>query len=76
MGFMVNGTIGSGTLVLRDVVGSGSEPSRGLWRNHCSGRRVPSLVNEGWTPHQEKYREATFEVADGVVRSTTDNRWL
>src|SRR5215813_12154414 len=37
---------------------------------------VPSLVKEGWTRHQEKCREATFDGADGVVRSTPDNRWL
>src|SRR5215813_9716686 len=37
---------------------------------------VPSLVKEGWPRHQEKCREATFDGADGVVGSTTDNRWL
>ena len=35
-----------------------------------------SLVKEGWTRPQEKCREASLLGADGVVRSTTDNRWL
>ena len=30
--------------------------------------RTPLLIQEGWTPHQEKCREATFDGADGVVR--------
>ena len=37
---------------------------------------VPSLVKEGWTRHQKKWREASFDGADGVVRSATDNRSL
>ena len=31
-------------------------------------RRPPLLIQEGWTRHQEKCREATFDGADGVVR--------
>ena len=29
---------------------------------------IPLLEKEGWTRHQTRYREATFEGADGVVR--------
>src|SRR5262245_7145105 len=30
--------------------------------------RIPLLIQEGWTRHQERGREATFDGADGVVR--------
>src|SRR5438093_5039289 len=36
----------------------------------------PSLDKEGWTRPREKYRAASLSGADGVVGSTTDNRWL
>ena len=29
---------------------------------------TPLLIQEGWTRHQERCREATFDGADGVVR--------
>jgi hypothetical protein len=28
---------------------------------------IPLLEKEGWTRHQRRYREATFDGADGVV---------
>ena len=31
------------------------------------GQDTPLLTEEGWTRHQEKYREASFDGADGVV---------
>ena len=30
---------------------------------------TPLLKEEGWTRHQERYREATFDGADGVVKN-------
>jgi hypothetical protein len=50
-----------------------------LYRGCCRGlqsSKLPSLAKEGWTRHKEKCREATFQGADGVVRSTTDYLWL
>lgn len=47
-----------------------------LFAERLESSKLPSLVKEGWPRHQERCREATFNGADGVVRSTTDNRWL
>src|SRR2546426_9045413 len=37
--------------------------------------RLPSLAKEGWPRHQEN-APVPLKGADGVVRSTSDNRWL
>jgi glycogen synthase len=37
--------------------------------------RLPSLEKEGWPRHQENV-SVPSQPADGVVRSTSDNRWL
>ena len=45
-----------------------------MTRLNCSASKAhpccptPLLKEEGWTRHQERYREATFDGADGVVR--------
>src|SRR5262245_34226231 len=52
-----------------------SRALKGMLPN-AAGEETPLLGKEGWTRHKEKCREATFEGADGVVRSTTDNSWL
>ena len=44
--------------------------------NELLSGTFPSLAKEGWTRHQQKCREASFEGADGVVGSTTDYRKL
>src|SRR5438552_19174841 len=36
---------------------------------------LPSLAKEGWPRHQEN-TPVPLKGADGVVRSTSDNRWL
>jgi len=38
-------------------------------RNTVQEKLFPSLDKEGWTRPQEKYREASFVGAAGVVRS-------
>ena len=40
-------------------------PFPSVFRGCC---RTPLLIQEGWTRHQERCREATFDGADGVVR--------
>jgi hypothetical protein len=37
---------------------------------------IPLLGKGGVDATSKKYREASFEGADGVVRSTSDNRWI
>ncbi len=39
-------------------------------------RKLPSFAKEGWPRRQEKWPEGTLFGADGVVRPTSDNRWL
>ncbi len=36
-------------------------------KKRIGGNQTPILGQEGWTRHQEKYREASFDGADGVV---------
>jgi hypothetical protein len=38
-----------------------------------NGKTFPLLEKEGRTRHQTKYREATLEGADGVVRPATSS---
>src|SRR5262245_50394328 len=45
-------------------------------RNTVEDKTFPSLAKEGWRRLQEKCREAAWLGADGVVGSTTGNRWL
>src|SRR6266850_8457853 len=45
-------------------------------RDIVEDRIFPSLDKEGWPRPQEKCREASSLGADGVVRSTSDYRWL
>ena len=57
-------------------VGARARPSRGSGHLRISGQAAMTYLadrdiappgQEGWTRHQEKYREASFDGADGVV---------
>ena len=57
-------------------VGTFRDPEVEELRMNLNEAITPFLAKEGWPRHQEKWPEGTLFGADGVVRPTSDNRWL